>query len=104
MFARRTSGVMGRDARCRGGIGCGFVAYATLQADSSRCCQELGDANEIVGGSSQDEEPLHQAAATMPGLAQTADGLHPAEGFFDPLTLDGADAIAGMAGRARVDR
>src|SRR5258705_5549121 len=40
----------------------------------------------------------------MPGLAQTADGLHPAKGFFDPLALDRADAIAGMAGRARVDR
>src|SRR5258707_7305040 len=37
-------------------------------------------------------------------LAQPADGLHPAKGFFDPFALDRADAIAGMAGRARVDR
>src|SRR5258705_11143740 len=95
---------MGRDRRCIGGVGCGFASYSTLQTDSSRCGKKLGDANEIVGDSSQDEEPFHQAAPTMPGLAQTADGLHPAKGFFDPLALDRADAIAGMAGRARVDR
>ena len=40
----------------------------------------------------------------MAGLAQTADGLDPAERFFDPLALDRADAIAGMAGGARIDR
>src|SRR5882724_3521788 len=94
-FAGRRSEVMGRDPRCIGGVGCGFASYSTLQTDSSRCGQKLGDANEIVGDSSQDEEPFHQAAPTMPGLAQTADGLHPAKGFFDPLALDRADAIAG---------
>jgi hypothetical protein len=26
----------------------------------------------------------------MTGLAQPADGLHPSEWFFDPLTVDGA--------------
>ena len=40
----------------------------------------------------------------MPGLAQTADRRDPPEWFFDPLALDRADAIAGMPGRARVDR
>src|ERR1700730_14274769 len=40
----------------------------------------------------------------MSGLAQAADRLHPSEGFFDPLALDRADAIAGMASRARIDR
>ena len=95
---------MGRDPRRIGGVGCGFASYSTLQTDSSRCGQKLGDANEIVGDSSQHEEPFHQAAPTIPGLAQTADGLHPAKGLFDPLALDRADAIAGMAGRARVDR
>src|SRR5258707_8395530 len=95
---------MGRDPRCIGGVGCGFASYSTLQTDSSRCGQKLGDANEIVGDSSQDEEPLHQAAPAMPGLAETADGLHPSKGFFDPLALDRADAIAGMTGGARVDR
>src|SRR5476649_2343912 len=87
-----------------GGKSCGFASYSALQTDSSRCGEQLRDANEIVSGSSEDEEPFHQAAPTIPGLAQTADGLHPAKGLFDPLALDRADAIAGMAGRARVDR
>src|SRR6202158_772064 len=104
MFAARTSGVMVGDPRCMGGMGCGFASYSTPRTDSSRRGQELRDANEIVGDSGQDEEPFHQATPTMPGLAQTADGLHPPKGFFDPLALDCADAIAGMAGRARVDR
>src|SRR5258707_15277225 len=95
---------MGRDSRYMGGMGCGFASYSAPQTDSSRCGEQLGDANEIVSGSSEDEEPFHQAAPTMPGLAETADGLHPAKGFFDPLALDRADPIAGMAGRARVDR
>src|SRR5258708_17486502 len=95
---------MGRDSRYMGGMGCGFASYSAPQTDSSRCGEQLGDANEIVSGSSEDEEPFHQAAPTMPGLAETADGLHPAKGFLDPLALDRADPIAGMAGRARVDR
>src|ERR1700692_1296982 len=104
MFAGRTSGVMGRDRRCMGGMGCGFASCSTLQTDSSRCGQELRDANAIVGDGRQDEEPFPQAAPTMPGLAQTADGLHPPKGFFDPLALDCADAIAGMTGRVCVNR
>ena len=39
----------------------------------------------------------------MTGLAQPADRLDPAERLLDPLSLDGADAIAGMAGGARID-
>src|SRR5260370_33682593 len=101
---RGTTRVMGRDARCMGGMGCGCASYSAPQTDSSRCGEQLGDANEIVSGSSEDEEPFHQAAPTMPGLAEPADGLHPAKGFFDPLALDRADPIAGMAGRALVDR
>src|SRR5258708_6934852 len=104
MFAMRTIGVMGRDRRRMCGIGCDFASYSSLQTDSSRRDQKLRNANEIVGDRGQDEEPLHQAAPAMPGLAETADGLHPSKGFFDPLALDRADAIAGMTGGARVDR
>ena len=40
----------------------------------------------------------------MSGLAQAAHRLHPPERFFDAFALDRADAIAGMASRARIDR
>ena len=101
IFAGRTTGGMDDNPRCKGGTGCGCASYSTHQTDSSRCGQQLRDANEIVGDGGQDEEPFNQAAPTMPGLAQTANGLHPPKGFFDPLALYCADAIAGMAGRAR---
>src|SRR5436305_2791774 len=104
MSAARMSQSMGRKGPCTRSFRRGFDACLTLQTDSSRCCQHPRNAHEIVGCGGEHEEPLDQAAATMPGLAQTADRLDPAKWFFDPLALDRADAIAGMSGRARVDR
>jgi hypothetical protein len=60
-----------------------YGSFPMLQTDSSRCGQNFRDANEIVGGRGQHEEPFHQAASAMSGLAQTADGLHPTERLFD---------------------
>src|SRR3990172_7278099 len=59
-------------------------SFSLLQADSP-CRQQLGDADQVVGGGGEDEEPFDQAAAAMTGLAQAADGLDPAERFLDPL-------------------
>ena len=75
-----------------------------FQADSSRCRQDLRNANEIVGGGGQDEEPFNQCPSAMARFAQATDGLDPAEGFLDPLPLDRADAIARVAGGAGIDR
>ena len=85
-------------------VGFGSASYSTLRTELPCCGQNFGDANEIVGGRGQHEEPFHQAAAAMSRLAQATDRLHPPERFFDPLALDCTDAIAGMPGRARVDR
>src|SRR5947209_17043867 len=104
MFASATRGSMGRDRRCKRGIGYVFASSSTLQTDSSRFRQDLWNANEIVGGSGQDKEPFDQGPSAMACLAQTSNGLDPAEGFLDPLPLDRADAIAGVAGRAGIDR
>src|SRR5246127_5826360 len=104
MCAARMSRSMGRKGRCTRSFRCGFVSCLTLQTDSSRCYQHLRNTNEIVGRGGEHEEPLDQAAATMPGLAQTADRLDPPEWFFDPLALDRAETIAEMSGRAPIDR
>src|SRR5579863_1772027 len=80
-----------------------MASYLMAQADSSGCCQNFGDSDEIVGDGGQHKEPLDQATAAMPRLAQTADGLDPAERLFDALALDGADAIARMPGCACID-
>src|SRR5579864_1206951 len=80
-----------------------MASYLMVQSDSSGCCQNFGDSNEIVGDGGQHEEPLDQATAAMPRFAQTADGLDPAEQLFDALALDVADAIARMASCACID-
>src|ERR1043166_6074071 len=94
---------MGRIRRRAHAIGRYFVSFSTLQADSPYRRQNLGDANESGGGSGQDEEPFDQRPATMARLARPADGLDPAERLLDLLSLDRADAVARMPGRARID-
>ena len=81
-----------------------LAPFSRLQTDSSCRRQNLGNANEIVGGCGENKEPLDQRPTAMAGLAQTPDGLDPAERFLDPLALDCTDAIAGMTGGAAVDR
>ena len=104
VFAHVTRGSRGGDRRCKHDIGYVFASSSTLQANSSRCRQDLRNANEIVGGSGQDEEPFNQCPSAMARFAQATDGLDPAEGFLDPLPLDRADAIARVAGGAGIDR
>jgi hypothetical protein len=79
-------------------------SFPVVQADSPRRRQNFWNANEIVRRGSEDEEPLDQFPPAMPGLAQAADRLHRAERLFDPLSLGHANSIAGMAGRAPIDR
>src|SRR3974390_2610773 len=88
-----------RGCRTRYNVG----SFSSLQTESSRCCHQLRDSNQIVSSRRQNEEPLHQAATTMASLAQAADRLHPAEWLFDPLALDRAETVAGMPGGACVD-
>jgi len=90
-LASATRGLMCSDRRCKRDIRCGFASYSTPRTDSSRCGQKLRDADEIVGGGRQHEEPFDQRLSAMACLAQPADGLDPAEGFFDQLTLDRTD-------------
>jgi hypothetical protein len=75
MRAAMTDGVMGRGVHCTCGIGDGSASSSPLWTDSSRCGQDFRNANEIIGGRGQYEEPFHQAAAAMSGFAQ-ATGRH----------------------------
>src|SRR5262249_30166943 len=104
MVARMRPASIGADRRSGGVISWAFASSSELQAASRYRGQDFWDANEIVGRRCQDEEPFHQATPTVASLAQAADGLHPPEWLLDPLALDRADAVAGMPGRARIDR
>src|SRR5678815_5882749 len=75
-----------------------------IRDSSSRGGDNFRDADEIAGRRRQDKEPFDQAAPAVTGLAQAAYGLDPSERLLDLLTLDRADAIAGMACRAPIDR
>src|SRR5215831_1783701 len=94
----------GGDPRRMRGHGYRVASCSARQTDSSRCSQELRDANEIVGGRRQHEEPFDQRPSAMSRLAQAAHGLDPTEGFFDLLSLDRADAVTGVTGGPRIDR
>src|SRR5512147_2500540 len=67
-------------------------------------CDELRQADEVVGGKGEGEGHARPIEPAEPGLAQAADGLQPAEDLLDPFTLSLAHRVARMAGGAAVDR
>jgi len=87
------SGGKGIDPRRMRGIRYGFTSFSMLQADSSRGGEERRNANQIISGRDEDEKPFNQVTAAIPGFAQSSNGLHPPERFFDPLAGGQTDAI-----------
>src|SRR5918995_5488991 len=69
-----------------------------------RCsCVEGGDAEQVVDGGGDLEPGPVAFSADVAELAAAADGLYPAEGFFDPFPGAHAGLVAGVAGGAPVD-
>src|ERR1700751_3573505 len=54
-------------------------------AFSCGCGHQPCDSEQVVSGSHQIGTHLHPLASAVAGLAQAADGLHPAECFLDAL-------------------
>src|ERR1043166_8539399 len=79
MFAMATRVSTGYSPRYKRGIYYSFASSSALQTDSSHRSQDLGDANEIVGGGGQYEERFDQRPSAMACLTKTTDGLDPAE-------------------------
>ena len=75
-----------------------------LQADFSRGGEERRNTNQIISGRDEDEKPFNQVAAAMQGFAQSSNGLHPPERFFDPLAGGQTDAIGGIMGGKAASR
>ena len=65
---------------------------------------ESGDSQEVVGSGDQIGMHLHPLATAIARAPQPADGLHPAEGFFDPFADPLADRVTRMAYGAGVER
>ena len=71
---------------------------------SCRLRQELGDADQVVGGERQGERHADALESAEFGLPAAADRLQPAENLLDPLALVLAHGIARMPRRTAVDR
>ena len=65
--------------------------------------QQAGQSGEVVGGHCQDEARSHPLDATIDGLGHAADGLGPAEGLLNPLSVPQGEGITFMAGGAPID-
>src|SRR3990170_192576 len=70
-------------------------------------CQHLtesAEADQVVDRRREDEDPVHFGLTPVAGLPQQPHRLQPAEDLLDPLAYPLADLIAGMPGRAPIDR
>ena len=79
---------------------CKFLELGGLYRHSA----QVSHAHQIVGGTSEGEDPVHFAHPAMPNLPHQRDRLQPAETFFDPLPLSLADAITRVPGGAPINR
>src|SRR5580704_19624308 len=102
-MAATTTGELIGGGRRGCGIEWGFASFSSLQTHLRDGRQKLWDPDKIVCDGCEDKEPFDQVTPTMPGLSQAASRLDPAEGLLDPLSLNHADGIASMAGRATID-
>ena len=72
---------------------------------SSGCLEvEVGDAEDVVDGSGEEEPGSVALAAEVSEFPAAGDGLHPPEGFFDPFADPLTDRVSPVAGRASIDR
>src|SRR5437588_12361192 len=78
MFVMPTDKAMSGDPRGMRGYRYDIASYSALQTDSSRCSQNLRNANEIVGGGCQYDVPCKQSQAAMSHLGQA---------HHNPLTI-----------------
>jgi hypothetical protein len=65
--------------------------------------QELAHPHQVVGGRREGKHPTDPVGAPMPGLAQSGDGLEPAEDLFHSFALGLTDGVARLASGAAVD-
>ena len=67
------------------------------------CPQKPWQPGQVAGGHCQDEARPHPFNATIDGLGHAADGLGPAEGLLDPLSMLDGQGIALVSSGSSVD-
>src|SRR5919204_2360963 len=68
-----------------------------------RSGEQVGEADEVVGGRDQVADQAGALDPAVAGPAQAADGLDPAEDLLDPFPCALAERVAGPAGGPPVD-
>src|SRR5215472_10849021 len=80
-------------------------AWATRIAGSlGEADEQVWQAGEVIGRHSEGKLPADLGQSAMTHFAQPGHGLGPAESFLDAFTNALGNRVAGMAGRAAVDR
>jgi hypothetical protein len=78
-------------------------SLGAVPADSCRCECEVAHSHQIVNCQGQTEHPIDSRHSAMASLAQSADGLDPAEDLFHPFALTLTDGVPRMPSGALVD-
>src|SRR3954467_7053843 len=81
-----------------------YPACVVVSLSAGGLCQQLGDADQVVGGDRKGEHRLGLSASADLDLCKPGLRLDPAEHLLDALADPLADGVAGMARRAAVDR
>src|ERR1700738_2702461 len=84
-----TSVLASRSGSCR-------RSAVAVMTGALRSCAGLqcAHANQVVRRRGEEKLPIHASTPAMPELAESTDGLHPAEDFFDAFAPALADVVA----------
>jgi hypothetical protein len=64
---------------------------------------QISNANQVISGGREDENPVDAFAAAMAQLAQQAHRLQPTKDLFDPFAFPLTDLITRMSGGATIN-
>jgi hypothetical protein len=64
---------------------------------------QIPQANQVVGGSCEREDPSHLEDSTMPNLPQQRDRLQPSEALFNAFPFPLTDGISGVLRRTSIN-
>lgn len=88
---------------CRGGSNADHVPWCSMAASRTACAGGSSCTSRLVRHDGERDHPIDTFGAAMPELAQSADGLQPAEDLLDQLSLLLADRVAGATRGSIVD-
>src|SRR6266545_4693552 len=80
-----------------------MIGIHRLPSSSGALCHEIAPPHQVVGRRAEAKQPVDEASAPMPQFAEEGDGLQPAEGLLDQLSLALTQRVARMTRGAAVD-